>query len=86
METLNSLLILIGWIVTTGVPAVIAILKHMREKAYKRACSELIEVIEEFDSNGEVKDAVTRVVSKSARHKIINPYLKANGYAKRSDN
>lgn len=82
MESMSNLLVILAWIISTAIPAVVAIWRHLRAKAYKRACQELIETIEKYDQSGDVKRAVTAVVSSSARRRIINPYLKRNGYAK----
>ena len=80
-ETFDSLLVILAWVITTGIPAGIAVIKHLREKAYKEATSDLMDAIEKFDE-GPVKEAVSKLVSKRIHAKVITPYLKENGYEK----
>ena len=82
-STLGNLLVIIAWTLTTGIPAGLAVWKHLRAKAYKDATDELMKAIEKYDS-GPVKDAVHRLVSKKSHDKVITPFLKENGYEKKS--
>lgn len=77
---LDPMLQLITWIVTVLVPTIIAIIKHLKARAYKQACESLIEMIEKYDT-GTVKKAVATNVQCAVQEGVIDPYLEKKGYS-----
>jgi predicted solute-binding protein len=78
-DNFSDVIVIIAWVVTTGIPTVVAIIKHLREKAYKDAAKDLMDAIEKYD-NGDVKEAVSKVMSAKLHKQVVAPYLKEAGY------
>lgn len=82
-EMLRSIAEIVAWIVTVAVPAGLAICSALKNKRYRQAVDDFIEVIEMTDDK-KLKDRLDRQFSGKTKTGVIDPALSKKGYLKQS--